>query len=258
MDGSSSPEQRTAVARSMRKWDFWSARETMWGFYEQDTREVRQTAVSRLQLEEGDTVLDIGCGPGTNFELLRDAVGPTGCVVGVDVSRGMIQRASERVERHGWDNVQSVRGDAMSRCLGADRFDGALATTAVSATPAVRATVETVYDALEPGARFAVYDIRLVPSGLGRMLNPLIRRFYRAFGNWNDEADVLTELGRTFDELTVIDTYALGTNYLAVATKADKSESAPADGPLDSGASRSATERSEADDGQRDGKPEAA
>lgn len=220
MDEKTSSAHRTQLERSQRKWDFWSARESFWRFYEKDTREIRRKAVSQLHLEPGDTVLDIGCGPGTNFGLLRDAVGATGRVIGVDLSPGMVERATERIETHGWENVETIRADATRLSLGADRFDGALATTAVSSTPDVRATVENVHDALKPDARFAVYEIRLVPSGPGRVLNPLIRRFYRAFGNWNDQEDVLTELSRSFDSTTVVERFALGTNYVAVATRA--------------------------------------
>lgn len=222
MDGMTSSEHQAQLECSKRKWDFWSARESFWSVYENDTRELRSSAVSHLNLEQGDAVLDIGCGPGTNFELLREEVGSDGHVAGVDLSSGMIERATERIETHGWENVETIRADATTLSLGADRFDGALATTAVSSTPDVRATVETVYDALKPNTRFAVYELRLVPSGPGRILNPLIKRFYRAFGNWNSEEDVLTELEQSFDGTTVLKTIALGTNYIAVAEKADE------------------------------------
>ncbi|WP_458190353.1 class I SAM-dependent methyltransferase [Haladaptatus sp. NG-WS-4] len=220
MDGKTSSKYQTQLERSQRKWNFWSARESFWKFYENDTLEHRRNAVSQLHLEPGDTVLDIGCGPGTNFELLREAVGSDGRVIGVDLSPGMVERATERIETHGWENVEVVHADAKTLSLGDDRFDGALATTAVSSTPDVRATVENVYETLKPGTRFSVYEIRLVPSGLGRILNPLIKRFYRAFGNWNDEEDVLTELEHSFDSTTVVERFALGTNYVAVAAKA--------------------------------------
>jgi len=222
MNGKASSKHQAQLERSQRKWDFWSARESFWSFYENDTWEIRRRAVSQLRLEPGDTVLDVGCGPGTNFELLRGAVGADGRVIGVDLSPGMVERARERIETHGWENIDIVRADATTLSLGDDRFDGALATTAVSSTPDVRATVEHVRDALKPGARFAVYDIRLVPSGPGRILNPLIKRFYRAFGNWNDEEDVLTALERSFDDTRVVERFALGTNYVAIARTADE------------------------------------
>ena len=215
-----SPEHRASVERSKRKWDFWSARETFWSLYEQDTLAHREAAVDRLGLDKGDSVVDVGCGPGTNFELLQAAVGPTGRVVGLDVSPGMLDRAERRVAENGWSNVETLLADATRPVLDEGTFDGALATTAVSSTPDVRATVRNVHDALRPGARFAVYELRLVPSGPARVLNPLVGRFYRAFGNWNGEEDVLAELRDRFDEVTLVEAFALGTNYVAVARRA--------------------------------------
>ncbi|MFQ5933789.1 MAG: methyltransferase domain-containing protein, partial [Dehalococcoidia bacterium] len=50
------------------------------------TRQLRILAVSRLALEPGDVVLDLGCGTGLSFEYLEEAVGPDGRIIGVDVS----------------------------------------------------------------------------------------------------------------------------------------------------------------------------
>lgn len=217
-----SGEHRSSVERSRRKWDFWSSRERLWSFYEQDTVEVRRDAVAQLDLKRGDAVIDIGCGRGANFELLREAVGPDGSVLGVDYSPGMLAGAAERIEEHGWENVETLRADATALPVAAERFDGALATTAVSAMPDVRAVVENVHDALAPGASFAVYDIRLAPSGVARLLNPLVYGCYRVIGNWNREESVLDELERAFADVELVETFALGTNYVAVARKASE------------------------------------
>lgn len=210
------PDHRADLERSRRRWDFWSAH---WSFVEHDTVEIRREAVERLGLEPGDAALDVGCGPGVNFGMLHDAVGPGGRVVGLDLSPKMLERARTRVFERGWRNVDLVQADATRPAFRPERFDGAVATTAVSATPDVPATVRRVHDALRPGARFGVYDIRLVPSGPARLLNPLVRGFYRAFGNWNAEEDVLAALRATFDRVEVVRTDALGTNYVAVAEK---------------------------------------
>jgi|SRR5215470_263360 len=49
-------------------------------------RPVRQKAVELLNLRHGDRVLDLGCGPGGSFPYLVAAVGPSGQVVGVEIS----------------------------------------------------------------------------------------------------------------------------------------------------------------------------
>lgn len=46
----------------------------------------RQQAVARLNLQSGDTVVEIGCGTGLKFPLLQSCVGPTGKIIGVDMT----------------------------------------------------------------------------------------------------------------------------------------------------------------------------
>ncbi|MGN6586428.1 MAG: class I SAM-dependent methyltransferase, partial [Solirubrobacterales bacterium] len=65
----------------------------------------RRKAVAALGLKSGDTVLEVGAGTGRNFPYLVEAVGPSGSVIGVDASAGMLREARRLVERHGWANV---------------------------------------------------------------------------------------------------------------------------------------------------------
>lgn len=71
------------------------------GLYDQLSRRtpglygLRRRAVSLLDLQPGDTVVDLGCGTGPNLPLLADAVGPSGTVVGIDYTRSMLDRARQ-------------------------------------------------------------------------------------------------------------------------------------------------------------------
>lgn len=67
---------------------------------------IRRMAVEYLQLRRGECVLDLGCGTGLSLPLLRDAVGPAGRVVAVDLSPDMLDVARQRVRREGWSNVE--------------------------------------------------------------------------------------------------------------------------------------------------------
>jgi SAM-dependent methyltransferase len=91
---------------------------------------LRREAVSALEVDAGDTVVDLGCGTGANLPFLREAVGPTGTVVGVDLTRGMLARARRLVDAHGWRNVHVVHGDATRLPLDAAP-DGVLASFVV-------------------------------------------------------------------------------------------------------------------------------
>ena len=66
---------------------------------------IRQMAISRLQLEPGDSVLDVGCGTGLSFARLQQEIGPSGHIIGIEQCPEMMGQAAARVEENGWDNV---------------------------------------------------------------------------------------------------------------------------------------------------------
>jgi ubiquinone/menaquinone biosynthesis C-methylase UbiE len=72
----------------------------------------RRQTVRALAPQPGETVLDVGCGTGLNFELLAGPLGPEGTIVGIDLSPHMLRLARERADRHGWRNVVLVEGAA--------------------------------------------------------------------------------------------------------------------------------------------------
>ena len=218
-DAADSSDDRYAahLERSRSVWDYRSDR---YGRSERDFEPIREAAIDRLDLRAGDRVLEIGCGPGVNFERLRDEIGPDGELVAVDYSPGMVENARERIEAHGWENVEIRRADAAGVEFD-DPFDAAIATLALSVMPDARRVAETVYRALRPGARFAVVDVRPIPSGPLRVLNPLIRRFFRWYANWNPDTDVAGALESVFDRCEVVGTHFAGTAYTAVCEKRD-------------------------------------
>jgi SAM-dependent methyltransferase len=68
----------------------------------------RKRASQSLALNQGDTVMDLGCGTGLNFSLLQEQVGPRGRIIGVDLTDTMLDEATARIAAHGWANVQLV------------------------------------------------------------------------------------------------------------------------------------------------------
>jgi phosphatidylethanolamine/phosphatidyl-N-methylethanolamine N-methyltransferase len=71
---------------------------------------MRRLAVERLQLEPGDSVLEISCGTGANFPFLQEQVGPGGRLVGLDYTQAMLDEARRLVEERGWQNVELLLG----------------------------------------------------------------------------------------------------------------------------------------------------
>lgn len=78
-------------------------------------------AAAEALVGPGDTVLDVGCGTGANLAFLRERVGDSGTVIGVDVAPGALARARRRVRERGWDNVFLIRGDGAT--LPVERVD---------------------------------------------------------------------------------------------------------------------------------------
>ncbi len=78
---------------------------------------IRREAVAWLELEPGQTVLDVGCGTGLSLPLLQRAVGARGRIVGIEQSPEMIAQARERVRRRGWRNVALIASPVESVSL---------------------------------------------------------------------------------------------------------------------------------------------
>lgn len=112
---------------------------------------LRTAAVDQLAPPDGGVVVEMGCGPGPNFPALREAVGPDGTVVGIDVARGALHRANRSTGRHGWRNVHPIRGDAKRPpIVGADAV---LATFVVGMFDDPVAVVDEWCDFVGPGGR---------------------------------------------------------------------------------------------------------
>lgn len=71
----------------------------------------------------GDRILDIGCGPGTISTDLAGLVGPTGAVVGIDVSGEAVDDARSRARARGVTNVSFEVGDLFALSDDAGGFD---------------------------------------------------------------------------------------------------------------------------------------
>ncbi|WP_394295472.1 class I SAM-dependent methyltransferase [Halorubrum kocurii] len=111
-EGPSATADEPAVRRIQRGYAAWARAYDWFARATASVGGVRAGCVRALDLEPGDTVVEFGCGPGVNAPALREAVGPTGRVVGVDVTGAMLDRARALAERRGWENVELVRGDA--------------------------------------------------------------------------------------------------------------------------------------------------
>ncbi|MGY0065905.1 class I SAM-dependent methyltransferase [Streptomyces sp. QTS137] len=105
--------------------EFFTARAADWEHRFPDDGPVYAAAVAGLGLREGDRVLDAGCGTGRALPPLRAAVGPSGTVLGADLTPAMLREAAR---------------------AGRDR-DGTLLLTDVAALPLRPGSLDAVFAA---------------------------------------------------------------------------------------------------------------
>ncbi len=134
----------------------------------------RRRAVVALGLKPGDTVLEMGAGTGRNFRYLVEAVGPSGTVIGVDASPGMLAEARKLIDRKGWSNVELLQQDATQLEVAQD-VDAVLFSLSYSAMPEPRPALARAWELLRPGSRVVVLDMGLTQGGPYRLLDPIAR-----------------------------------------------------------------------------------
>jgi len=142
------------------------------------TMPLRRRTIARLGLRPGDTVLDVACGTGLSFDLLRQGVGAGGRVIGVELSPDMLARARARCEREGWDDVTLIEAP-MENAEIPGKLDAILFhfTHDVLRSPAALARI---FAAARAGARVAVAGMKLAPRWLAP-LNLVVRAKARPY-----------------------------------------------------------------------------
>lgn len=141
----------------------------------------RKRAVKALNLQAGDTVVDLCCGTGLNFSLLQETVGSKGKIIGVDLTDGMLSQAQKRVEDNDWSNVELVLGDAASYQF-PTRIDGIISTWAITLVPEFERAIENGCQALSAGARWVILDWKVPSNWLSLFAPPISFLFLRPFG----------------------------------------------------------------------------
>jgi ubiquinone/menaquinone biosynthesis C-methylase UbiE len=132
---------------------------------------LRKHAVDRLSLKHGDCVLDVGCGTGRNFPFLREAIGPTGRIYGVDLSAGMLRNARKLRDRHDWTNIHLTEGDAADY-VAPEPLDGVLFSLSYNTMPHHLTVLRRIWKQLRPGGRLVIMDSKLPPGLGGKLLLP--------------------------------------------------------------------------------------
>ena len=104
----------------------------------------------------GERVLDIGFGTGVTTVPFAEAVGPTGHVTGVDISRPMLEAAQRRIAEHSLGNVDLLLADAQVHPFAPGSFDLVTSRLGVMFFADPTAAFRNLLGALKPGGRLVI------------------------------------------------------------------------------------------------------
>ncbi|MGW0911859.1 class I SAM-dependent methyltransferase [Streptomyces sp. NPDC002784] len=134
--------------------EFFTARAAGWDARFPDDGPAYDAAVADLRLREGDRVLDAGCGTGRALQPLRAAVGPSGVVLGADLTPAMLE-AAVRAGRH--RDGQLLLADVSALPLRSESLDAVFGAGLIAHLPHPARNLRELARVVRPGGTLALF-----------------------------------------------------------------------------------------------------
>jgi demethylmenaquinone methyltransferase/2-methoxy-6-polyprenyl-1,4-benzoquinol methylase len=125
----------------------------------------RRLAADATEVGAGASVLDCCCGTADLSLELGRRVGPSGEVIGVDFSDGMLEIGRRKVIRKGLDQVSLINGDALDLPFEGDRFAAATVAFGIRNVADLTGGLSELARVVRPGGKVVCLEITTPESG---------------------------------------------------------------------------------------------
>jgi arsenite methyltransferase len=118
------------------------------------------------EIDEGETILDLGCGAGIDTILAARRTGPTGRVIGLDFLPEMLERTAAAAAEAGLGNVETVEGEMEAIPLPEDSIDHVISNGVINLSPRKARALAECARVLRRGGKLSVSDLTIVEEEL--------------------------------------------------------------------------------------------